>query len=854
MTIVAGECMDVNNDGFAVGWYEDGSDDEQPFFFSPVDGGSAIKLTMDEYWFRGKAIAISETTGHDLDGAIIAGWAERSTGGAGDVEAVYWVYDNDAWDFEVVPLSAGVSVGESQAVSNAGLITGFVMLSGEERAFVYEDGDTYATTSGATRAVGMAIRDDATDGQAVSGYKIVSGPLDHAWYVIGSTQTDLHTVVGATYEESRVLAMNNTDSGSEDLVGYVDDHEGSPGASLFAAYWWYDSGWDVGILNTPSPDPVDYTVTGVNDRDANGYVDIVGHYAAPNLSRGVFYVTVDSGTSTYYSYQLDERTGGNAHESLVLYPGAVRDTAKTWTGNGINNTSWIAGSYVQDYDMHGSNDYRPCLYIPNDHNNNGVPDIREILQGDEDDTNENGLIDWAEDMRSGLFAPGSDGVAAKTILIENVQVVRLMDYNQHRIHCLVGGDEIDCEVGWVCDDHAEWFSEWGADVGDDGGVEIILNFRTVDPEGAQLHPAYPYDYLAPDTLDPEDEQIGLPEIERDLATFCYRYARCIDGFQPGNEIYTGPGRYWFYAGDLPETNYVGVFSSIGTLEAVQEATDAIFVQLIRQVEAARRGSALAGRPLRMFGPSISGGTVRVGFCGDIEAEEPTLADLTALAIKNCVDYANDEKLIFDQHVYYESYDEFVDTLDMITNNCSGCWPACSGTSEAPWGDGPDQIACLEYGPMPDRELDAWWDDNIEEATDFFEPGTIDCAPTNDYRWTNFVNAWWSNVNEWDSDFHLDDVLSDFSSYGFRYAAINAIQLGLQGTGDAKPTDVAALRADRVWDPDCIEDPNQFMPIANDLGTNEDYESEAAMYMISNFNPHPDGCECETACPDDDCGQ
>ena len=300
--IEAGECMDVNNDGFTVGWYEDASGDEQPFVFSPVDGGSAETLPLDQDWELGSAIAISETTDHDLTGTIIAGWADRN----GNPEAVFWNYDSqNGWEFNIVPFNPA-RVGESQAVSDDGIITGYSIANSKEQAFVYNPATQSLTTTGSLQTVGMAIRDDVSDGQAIAGYKIVSGPADHAWYARGQTQQDLHTVVDSDYEESRALAMNNSVSSSEDVVGYVWDDDPAQGQPNFnAAYWWYDSGWDVGVFDTPSPDPVDHTVTGITDADASGYLDVVGHYATASLGRGVFYITLErvGSTVTYYSYE-----------------------------------------------------------------------------------------------------------------------------------------------------------------------------------------------------------------------------------------------------------------------------------------------------------------------------------------------------------------------------------------------------------------------------------------------------------------------------------------------------------------------------------------------------------------------
>lgn len=81
-----------------------------------------------------------------------------------------------------------------------------------------------------------------------------------------------------------------------------------------------------------------------------------------------------------------------------------------------------------------------------------------------------------------------------------------------------------------------------------------------------------------------------------------------------------------------------------------------------------------------------------------------------------------------------------------------------------------------------------------------------------------------------------------------YAAINAIQLGLQGGTNAKPTDMGSLWADQICDDDCVDNQDGFMPIKYD-----EYELVADDYMISNFDPHPDGCDCEDACPHEDCG-
>ncbi len=825
-----GEAMDVNDEGFAVGWF-DSSGVDKPFFMSPVDGGSAIVLPLGSY-SAGRAIAINETTSFDMTGIVIGGWVVSGS----QHLAVFWNYDGLAW--QINTMTDITNDSEAQAVSGSGVISGYVFddTSGTNRLFTYHP-DTNTTTifSGTNdpaNAVGLGINDVNGGGEAIVGSRLNGSNPEAIYFLITNSGTDLQDLHGALsgiYFSSKALAINKQDG----VVGYgLKTTGGNPPTTESRAIYWFLQGgnWVAQPLWASNPDPVDSAVSGITNIDSNGAVDIVGDYSS-NINKGVFVVTADTVNSTYKSYMLDPG-GTQNHPSLVMFPLAFGNKAKTWTANGINNTSAIAGSYKQDKNKFGSSAViHPCLYVPNDFDNNGLPDFREKLWSEMNnsdyDLDDNWLLDSVEHIRVGLFGAGSDGAGSRTEYITNVQVVRLMGYDQQMLDNIV----IDNPVG-KCAERAGWLDRWGHVK----QKEVILNVRTKDPNtNNNYNTDGQFDILLDSTA---NNGIQKDTNLDDIRIFAFRFARVIDGMQFGNEMYTGPGRYYFHDGDLP-SNYTGDINDIGSFRDYEEARLAIFAQLSVQGEAARIGSALAGRPLRIFSPAVSAGMTKTGYCGSVASLGGPYSpfadpDKSATAVSALVDFANDNRLIFDQHTNYTSLDDLKETVDKIRGSFVD--PSC--TTQDPWGTGPDFVASLENGPMP---TDGWWTDTRQGQAAYFYNNN---CPEGSDGWVNFVNVWKDESLQnggLGGSFPLHDVFQHISSNQFMYLCVNTLQQGPNSSGALSRTELGMLRAQKVGDY-CVNDPFNFMPIATV------YQTDATTFQIDNFDPHPDPYDGSIVCP------
>src|SRR5690606_21433857 len=170
-------------------------------------------------------------------------------------------------------------------------------------------------------------------------------------------------------------------------------------------------------------------------------------------------------------------------------------------------------------------------------------------------------------------------------------------FDQQSLECLLFGNGSPytcCSScgGWsppTCMQWENFFASWSTDaransVPGEQACELILNFRTVRPANRQ------HDYLAPSAGDWTYPEVPRERTESNLRRFGYRFANCIDGFQAGNEVYSGPGRYYFEPGDVPG-DCDGVIRTLPA-ECVRPATAAMLAQLGAQLEAARFGSGI----------------------------------------------------------------------------------------------------------------------------------------------------------------------------------------------------------------------------------------------------------------------
>jgi len=546
--------------------------------------------------------------------------------------------------------------------------------------------------------------------------------------------------------------------------------------------------------------------------DINNQNEVVGNYSVGDT--GGFYIVLDSNDPGSGNSQVEDLDG------KVIFPVANRTTAKVWTASSINENGWIGGSYSPDGSGGAT---RPMLYIPNDVNNNQVPDIREIMVAringtGELDVNGNWLLDSSEQMRVGLFGPNGDGVQSKADQIGDVQVVRLMGFNQGILYNVVNNNG--------CASKANTFNHWGYE----NSAEVIINSRTIDPTpGLDLN----FDFL----LSSSANNTGLTTQKNldNIRVFAYRFARCIDGMQFGNEMFTGPGKYYIHAGDLPHyPSYDGSIRDITDASIFTEAANLVFTQLANQVEAARIGSALAGRPLRIFSPAVAAGMTKPGYCGSVLTSGtfgPDDSDFGATAINALVNYANDNRLIVDQHTNYTSLADFQETVDKIT----GVFSDGQSCTQSPWGS-PDFVASLENGPIPTSNT-GWWDDNSDMAKTFFADGHT-CDP--DHMWDKYFVDGWFQV-EFNSYYPLPEVFSAAALANLQYVCVNTTQQGIQSDGSLSKTVMGTLIAD-LMHPTCVDDVNLFMPIKTD------YENAAGAIQIIPFVPHPNPCDSSIVCP------
>jgi len=120
--IASGTVLDVNNDGWACGWVDDGTTGSLPFVFDPTVTASAMRGTMtllplDSGYTTGTASALVETGAHPM----LAGTVATSSG---HTEAVSWTWDSSAstWDMALI-FTSGTEPSEATGIAGDGTDT-----------------------------------------------------------------------------------------------------------------------------------------------------------------------------------------------------------------------------------------------------------------------------------------------------------------------------------------------------------------------------------------------------------------------------------------------------------------------------------------------------------------------------------------------------------------------------------------------------------------------------------------------------------------------------------------------------------------------------------------------------------
>ncbi len=880
-----GECLDVNDDGYACGYFVDDTlEEERGFFFSPLDGGS-VTLLDDGGLDRFRAVALTTASTGDEDDIIIVGWGEDDTLFTDGPQAVYWINGSPNWDLEFINGwdHPNQEVSKALAISDEGWLTGYFMNNdnpARPRIFTFEATSTSNTPNtgvSSYNAQAYAIRDDDTDDWAVAGSFLTGSSLRGFYTKNTATGVNLHaelpTIPTGTYDESNVLDMNSDD----DVVGWATYQVSS--VDVFdPIYWWYDTvneEWDARILQVDNPDTLSAGANGISERDTDGWVNIVGDYDDDDDDDrlGIFFIRhPEADDEDYWSYALNSTSG---HEALTLFPHSARqgNTPVTHSGNGVNNNFWIAGSYSPEPPSSGAiTDYLPALYIPNDFNNNGKADILEILDDNYlvgtpiVDRNSNWLIDWAENdqgevdaaqnMRCGLHAPGFNGRnttgGTSLLLVDNVQIVRhLMTYEgvaepgSEPIDEVSpdrppgGGTQENDEICDNCEDFHQQLLDWGTWDGtgdpDSGGHqrEIVLTVRNPDTTQTDKD-------VIPTGTDRE-EKLAL------LRQFAFRFAYCVDYIQVGNESFSGAGEYLDDPDGTP-------FSELYGTAFTELLTDAK-IWIIDQAEAVREGSALAGRPLRVIAPGFPLGIINKGADGELnggigETDDP--ANRVAITVNDIIMLANENRMFFDLHMHYLNVLQAEQAMDSLTKD------------DSPWytaGNTPDLRMVLEFGPKGDPDnVDDWETVYRDEINlKYFKP-TVDVNRS----WEDFIKevegVGGGTVDGWEADqfqtagFRMDSLLNDLLADNYVGVCFGP---SLQRTADEKQVfNIASLKGSKIDETtyEKITHANKFTPVLT-YTDSEGWEDliAGADFWIVDFEPHCTDCDesdCDEAetCP------
>jgi len=480
----------------------------------------------------------------------------------------------------------------------------------------------------------------------------------------------------------------------------------------------------------------------------------------------------------------------------------------------------IAGSYKES----GTGEPLPCVLVPHDVDNDGVPDFRQIVDGTSDDDGtadgsiaNNWIPDEFEGMRLGLHAPGwSSDRRTKTNVITGAQVVRLpialidpadvvpptgLDGDTELVRDAI---DLDCDIivalnDWARPDHPA----------DTNQREIVLWINSaLGSDGG-------HDYL-PESASDRTDLLG------EVAELGFLYATCIDYLQVGNEslVPGGAGEYKFRVGEIPGCSGYSSETAFGDLPAAckADAVDLVLDWHADLLEAARFGSALAGRPLRFIGSASTEKRIR-NAVAEGSTSEP------AETTESVIDFCNDHGAAFDLHVHYLTKGHATAAIDDLVNP-PGSPPV--------WVDAPMLRVALEWGPMVDvnGEESTWWDTNEATYGKFFT--TTDPGVT----WEEFVEDWEKDSLQFGGvglgDFGLGTMLDD----DFEPAGFGIVCYGPTVMRDvtARRFNLAALWA-RTINEDWIVDGGEYTPLRYR------FQSVAATRQVANFEPHGETCEC-----------
>lgn len=752
----------------------------------------------DEFDY-GRAMAIS------ADGAHITGWAHEVSG---DIQAVVWDAPNYTIDKSLSPANGSMW----NAIESGGAAAGAYAVSSHTESVMDDGNGPYYPESGYD-GVALGINSN----EHVCGMYVPTSGITHAYrWDMSTGNRDLHPTSGPYGDNSGANCINDT----YDIGGWIESGEYE---EAHIPTHWSPTGLP-GVYQT--------NVYG-NGEDASSQVVAINSNREMIVNRddGTVGIAIWTHNSHANEANVIEGIVADSRIDMVLKP-----NEDDWLDAAfcVNDELWIGGSYR----VHNQGGPQPCLVIPYDVDNNGQPDYREIVESGRDGSRylkDHFVLDWLLDagenvgiypygLRTGLNEPGYSDEYSDDITSN--QAVRL-PLGIHRPDFENSGDEdfyvngiLDSGQYSQCSDFSGGVEHW-AHIDEETGREIVLmlrsNFNDEDPD---------HDYLP----DPSHVDLGQDVTKDDLLTnlhdFAYKFARCVDWIQLGNEafsssnsqsIYAGHGGYEIYSDQLSGACWGGgqarEFKDIPmTSSCLSDAIDAVVDWDYDQMWAILEGSALAGRPLRIIGPAVSMDTILSSFEDD--------STMGWHVIDRTAAWCNAYQAWFDMHARYLDRDDVQMAWSDLTSGGIPGWST----------PGIYEVVCMEMVPRVDDQLPWWTGGGHNRFNAMMDLQHCD-ASNGDWNDT-LIDGWKSAQFGLFNNFALSDVVNNLG--GDRITVI-CYGSTLQRSTIDPLWNLSALRAQNACSENFQNNSEQFS------GLRGYWQTAAENAHIPDFNPHPDPC-------------
>lgn len=791
-----------------------------PYFFDPtrIDSGfddgeqwTELQKTADQVSYT-DAVAFALNNAANWQDTIIVGYVLENS--SSKLKSAWWQYDanTEKWELHIIPGMATYA-SEATDVNDDNKIVGRAAANNN-----FDPPQSFIYTISTSTLLSFAPNDDSqanainnADPAEIVGEFNDNGTWKAYYWQEGSTQglTEIHDPL--LDEWSGALAINDDYSNITGWRWPNGIHHG-------AVYWENMQGnWDWTAINLP------LGTISKSGRDLNNHNEVV--------------VSYDDGTSGAFLwagptllYNLDDLT-------LIFNAdsdGDPQNDARIHEIHAINDDGWMAGSFNREGDPDSI--AQPCLIIPYDTDNNGEPDYREILNNPALDANDpygrEWLLDSSELLHVGLHAPSTDieGDPIARELVTNVQAARI-PAKQNQLNSLLKNAQL-------CQNYADYFTAWGdynswtnPIPNNAGGAEIILYHRT------QHNDLEDYDYRPSD--DPPYQELSDREVLDNLYRASYRYSKCIDYVQIGNEISAGPGTFYFDDGQLTCGSYGSLLDIPDT--CYLEGVDFIYEWLALQIKEIVYGSALAGRPLRVYTPALTIGNVNQAVSGNINGPFDPVNDVAnrqARFLYTLIELANKNQAIIDQHTRYLNYADVDSILTALWD-----WD-----NNYAWAS-PPQVGTLETAPKPSGD---WLNSGGpptygEQVVRYYNDGN--CTEALDMTYNDFIRTMWepNQFSVSNSSFMIvdsspganDGLFSLHNNHHLLHACFGSVYQDVNGGCDDLQ-DVFSLQSLRA---------NRFRWVSQLGGGSDwtvfrdDFEDATDQYIIDTFTPHTEACQC-----------